>query len=307
MGNICNGATRQGAPDCLASYDGQDIHCKPRPADGWSACYRKECLEGTKYDLGDDQHKRELAGIADCKAQGYEGWVGGDGWQEHKAWENCGDFHFAFKCKGTKGASDDADTSADGTCKANAIFANNIVAKTTCDLYNTGGGKFQAAGAQVGCTMDGFCTWTSDPDPDKAGDKEEPPTDARSSLMSPGTLITVASMVGFYFMSSGKKKSGAAEDPLAALIAKQNAAVSPQPSSPPETTAAVPPSAPAQNSYLDANPYDFDMEEPPENDDNSTLMLVVVLVAVVLGAVALHRDAVLKALSQTDDDKKDKK
>ena len=266
MGN-CNG-TEKGAPHCMASYKDHDISCKPPPKDGWSACYRKECIDGTIYDFshapGDDEKKRSLAGEADCKARGYEG-IEDPGKQEN--WVNCEDFHFAFRCKGSLKKPDPPDAPATTT------------------------------GAED----------TNDDTPPTS-----PEPDLLTSLLSPTSLISFAAMAGFYFMSHGKKAAEA--DPLEALIARQNAALAPPPgaTAPPpplQAAAPAPPPPPQAPVPAPALPQDApELFESADDEESSPLLLVVLVTAVVLGAIAWNREAVLQSIgSKKKDEDEDEK
>ena len=262
----------------MASYKDHDISCKPPPKDGWSACYRKECIDGTIYDFshapGDDEKKRSLAGEADCKARGYEG-IEDPGKQEN--WVNCQDFHFAFRCKGSLKKPDPPDAPATTT------------------------------GAE-----------------DTNDDTPPPPSepDLLTSLLSPTSLISFAAMAGFYFMSHGKKAAEA--DPLEALIARQNAALVPPPGAtapppPPQAAAPLPPTSQATASevVLAAAPslpkdavlsQDAELFESTADEESNPLLLVVLVTAVVLGAIAWNREAVLQSIgSKKKDDDEDEK
>ena len=251
----------------MASYKDHDISCKPPPKDGWSACYRKECIDGTIYDFshapGDDEKKRSLAGEADCKARGYEG-IEDPGKQEN--WVNCQDFHFAFRCKGSLKKPDPPDAPATTT------------------------------GAE-----------------DTNDDTPPPPEpDLLTSLLSPTSLISFAAMAGFYFMSRGKK---AEADPLEALIARQNAALAPPPGAaappPPPPQAAAPPPPPQASEVVPAPalPQDApELFEPTADEESNPLLLVVLVTAVVLGAIAWNREAVLQSMGpkKNDEDEDEK-
>ena len=257
MGN-CNG-TEKGAPHCMASYKDHDISCKPPPKDGWSACYRKECIDGTIYDFskapGDDEKKRSLAGEADCKARGYPG-IEDPGKQENYA--SCGDWHYAFRCK-PKPPSPPPKPPADA----------------------------------------------SDTNDDTPPPSSEP--DLLTSLLSPTSLISFAAMAGFYFMSHGKKTE---VDPLEALIARQNAALAPPPgptTPPPPPQAAAPPPPPQATEVVPAAAPQ-DAPELTADEESNPLLLVVLVTAVVLGAIAWNREAVLQSIgSKKKDDDEDEK
>ena len=122
------------------------------------------------------------------------------------------------------------------------------------------------------------------------------------------SLISFATMAGFYFMSHGKKAAEA--DPLEALIARQNATLAPPPGAtpppPPPQAAAPPPPPPPQATEVvpAAAPQDAELFEPTADEPESNPLLLVVLVtAIVLGAIAWNREAVLKSIGQKEKDK----